>query len=350
MAPDATLDDLAARAAAAEKACDWDAAVARFGELFDRSVRAGAAERLPAALMGIARALSPDAATEEAEELAWLAHEIALRLGRHRDAASALNVAGTVLHRRNDPDGAAALYTRALRSARDLGDDTLIAMTCLNLGVVENTLGNLREARARYLESVSAGIRSGSPEHAMRAYNNLGIVCTHLEEWLEAQLHLDRGIEIAERLGDTTTLALLHANRTKPLIHLGELERAAREADTAEACARQVGHHSCIAYVGCYRGMIAMAEGRLADAERHLEEALDLATQHDFDLCRAEILEQLALLRHRQGHGEEAFRTLEQAFDAFFAVGAKRNVSRVAALLEDWRPEVQQRVRIGGSW
>lgn len=343
-APD--LDELAARAEAAERACDWDEAVALFRQLFQRAVEARAAERIPEALLGGARALSPDTATEEAEELAWLAYEIAQRTGRMHDAATALNVIGTILHRRNDLAGARRLYIRALERARDLGDDRLVAMTCLNLGVTDNTLGNLREARARYLESVSAGIRSGIAEHAMRAYNNLGMVCTDLEEWLEAQLHLDRGIEIAERLDDLPTLTLLHANRAEPLIHLGELDRAREQIDRAEVLALRVGQPNTLGDVGRLRAVVARAEDRLDDADHELAEALAIADEHDLELCRAELLEELALLRRQQGRRDEAVRALEHAFDTFFTLGARRDVSRVGARLEEWREESRHRVRI----
>ncbi len=343
-APD--LDELAARAAAAERAYDWEAAAALFRELFQAAVDARAIDRIPEALLGSARALSPDTATEEAEELAWLSHEIAHRTGRLHDAATSLNVLGTILYRRNDLPGARRLYVRALERARDLGDDRLVAMTCLNLGVCDHTLVNLREARARYLESVSAGIRSGIAEHAMRAYNNLGMVCTDLEEWLEAQLHLDRGIEIAERLDDLPTLALLYSNRAEPLIHLGELDRAREQIETAETLARRVGQPNTLAELGRLRAMVARAEDRLDDADEELRQALELADEHDLALCRAELLEELALLRRRQGRGDEAIHALERAFDAFFTLGARREVSRVGARLEEWREESRHRVRI----
>jgi tetratricopeptide (TPR) repeat protein len=342
------LDDLAARAADAERACEWDTALELFREIFRRSIEARVVDPIPRALLGTARVLAPDTPTEEAEELAWLSHEIAQRTGRVHDAVDALNLIATMLHGRNDLPGARALYSRVLERARDLGEDPLVAKACLNLGVIAHTLGNLREARALYLESVSAGLRSGAPEHAMRAYNNLGMVCTALGEWLEAQLHLDRGIEIAERLDDVGTLALLHGNRIEPLIHLGELDKARAEATIAEAFMLHGGHQSGLADVGRLRAMMALADDCLDEADEELNQALAIAEEHHLDLCRAEILEQLALLRRRQGRDDEALVALEDAFDCFFAVGAKREVSRVAALLEDWRTAFRQRVRIGG--
>jgi eukaryotic-like serine/threonine-protein kinase len=345
----ADLDDLEARAAEAERACDWDTALELFRELTRRSIEAQLADRVPKALMGTARALAPDTPTEEAEELAWLSHEIAKRTGRMQDAVDALNLIATMLHGRNDLAGARALYCRVLERARDLGEDALVAKACLNLGVIAHTLGNLREARALYLESVSAGLRSGAPEHAMRAYNNLGMVCTALGEWLEAQLHLDRGIEIAERLNDVGNLARLHANRIEPLIHLGELDNARAEATIAESFMLLGGQQSGLADVGRLRAMMALADDCLDEADEELSQALIIAEEHHLDLCRPEILEQLALLRRRQGRDDEAVAALEEAFDCFFALGAKREVSRVAALLEDWRPALRERVRIGGT-
>lgn len=340
---------VAEEAAAAERAGEWEHAAALYRQLFRRAVEEGAAESLHAPLVGGSRAFRNLGTLEDAGELAELSYEIARRTGRPGDEADSLNQMATVLHADQELPAAQQLYREALEKARDLGDDPLVAKTCLNIGVIHHTLGNLREARALYLESVSAGLRSGFAQHAARAYNNLGMVCTDLGEWLEAQMHVERGIEIAERLQDAELLAILRTNRVEPLIHLGELAAAAEEAKAAEALARRVSRHSALSDIARFRAMIAMAEGRLDMADDELRLGLAIAQEHGLELCRAETLEQLGRLRRRQGRMEESLEALEQAFDGFFALGAKRDVSRVAPLLEERREGARERVRIGGS-
>lgn len=348
MSRDALADALA-EAAAAERQGDWERAAGMCDQLFARAVAEGRTEGFHAPLTQRADALRNLGRLEEAEEAAALSCEIHLRLGRAAAAADSLNHLATVLHARGDLEGARGLYMEALEKARDVGSDPLVAKTCLNIGVIHHTLGNLWEARTLYLESVSAGLRSGFPQHAARAYNNLGMVCTDLGEWLEAQMHIERGIELAERLEDTELLAILRTNLTEPLIHLGEMEAAAEEAAAAEALARRVSSHTALTDIARFRAMIAMAEGRLDDAETALRKGMAIAQEHGLDLCRAETLEQLGRLRRRQGRMGEAVEVLEEAFDVFFGLGARRDVKRVAPLLEQWRESVLQRVRIGGE-
>lgn len=341
--------ELEKAAAAAERAGQWEHAVELFGELFRCAVEGRDRETLHHSLSRLVLAFWNLGRLEEAQELAELAHEVARRTGHRHAEADSLNRRAAVLHARQRFPEADALYRRALEKARDLGDDALVAKVCLNLGVIEHTVGDLREARALYLESVSAGLRSGLPEHAVNAYNNLGMVCTDLGEWLEAQMHLDRGIEIAERLGDTSRLAFLRANLTEPLIHLNEIRAAKSQTEVAESLAHRTSNHTVLIDVARFRSMIAMTEGRLPDAESELRRGLAMAEEHGLDLCRAETLEQLARLRRRQGRMPEAVEALENAFDTFFGLGAKRDVRRVAPLLEEWRESERARVRIGRS-
>src|SRR3712207_9401585 len=77
-----------------------------------------------------------------------------------------------------------------------------VGLACQNLGVIANIMGDLREARIRYLESIGSAVRSGRKLNEAASYNNLGMVCTDLGEFLEAGLYFDRGLEIAERIGD----------------------------------------------------------------------------------------------------------------------------------------------------
>ena len=345
----ASPSDIAAAAEAAEHAGEWERAGDLYRRLFDAHVAERDTEGLIGALGGGSWALCNVGRMEEAAEQAHLALELARRSGRGSAEAAALNQLATIFHFQQDLREAQQLYMQALEKARNIGDDALVAKACLNLGVIQHTLGNLREARALYLESVSAGLRSGFAEHAMGAYNNLGMVCTDLEEWLEAQLHLERGIEIAERTGNIVRLTELRTNRVEPLIHLNDLKAAADEAATAEGLARRISLHSALTDLARFRAMIAMAEGRLDDAEADVRKALAISQEHDLTLCRGESLEQLARLRRRQGRLTEALSALEQAFDTFLSIPAKQDVSRVAPLLEEWRQAARSRIRIGGG-
>lgn len=339
-----SLPERTTTAAAAERSGDWSTATAEYSRLFARAVEEGDLAEAANALRGEARVRLQQREYEAAEELAQFSLEISERNGLLREAARAVNVLAMICQTRTDLPTAELLYGRALELALEVGDDLTIGYACQNLGVVANILGNLREARVRYLESIGSFVRSGNKTNAMMAYNNLGMVCADLQEWMESELFFGRGIEIAERLGNSALLGRLHVNLAEPLIHVGEHVRAAEALQRAEDLAAQIGDVDVLAAVERFRGVIAHREGGFAAAERHLEHSLEIASRADLYTERAPTLEEMAKLRWSEGREDEARVALGQARDAFASIGAEWDSARVKNLLTEWESQARSTV------
>lgn len=316
------------RAGEAERAGTWEEAA----RLFRVAFRAAAEGRDPAAmadaLRGGARVRLQQGRTEEAEELAELSRTVAQRNDLPREEARALNVLAIVLHARRDWRGAQALYETALERALDVGDDELIGLCCQNLGVLANVQGALRAARVRYLESIASSVRCRNKRNELMAYNNLGMVCADLREWMEAEVFFERGIEIAERIGDAAQLARLCANRAEPLIHVGDMTRARETLERAERAALRINAPSVLSDVARFRGIAARLEGDLDAAERHLRKAVETARGGETALERAEALRELGSLEIATGRHGPGRASLAEAARLFEGTGALRDARR----------------------
>jgi tetratricopeptide (TPR) repeat protein len=323
------------KALARERAGEWELADELFAHAFDLAVESGDLETLADAARGQARLYCTGEGLERAEELALLSRELAERAGLARAAARAMNVQAVVRYRLQDWTGAAALYREALERGLDVGDDELIGSTCLNLGVVSNILGELREARVRYLEGVGSVVRSGNKVTEAMLYNNLGMVCADLEEWLESDLYFARGIEIAERLRLTPLLAQLRVNRAEPLIRLGDLAGARATLQLGEALAVRTGNAAGRADAARFHGLIARAEGDRERAERCFEESLEIARRAGKRLEQAEALRELAELARDAELLPRAQDLARRSLALFQALDARRDVRRLEDLLRD---------------
>lgn len=335
--PAPTADDaraLAQQAGEAEGLGHWDQAARLYALAFRASVLDRDIAAAADALRGQARVRNSQRRFDEAEELAQLSLSIAERSGLHQSAARALNVLGIILHARGDWEQARIYFPRALEMALDLGDDDLAGLACLNAGVIANSLGNPREARTLYLESIGSFVRSGNSVHAMMAYNNLGSASVDLREWLDAEVYFSRGIEIGERLSHSPLLARLYANRAEPLIRVGELSRARATLQQAEAAANAVGDRAGLSVVYRYQGWLAAAEGNPELAEQHLQRALRTAEEPSLALERGVALQQLGRLREQQERTDEARTLYLQAQELFTSIGAERNARSVVTRLE----------------
>lgn len=327
---------LADRAGEAEGLGQWDAAARLYALAFRASVLRGDLAAAADALRGQARVRNHERRFDEAEELALLSLTIAERNGLHQSAARALNVLGIILHARGDWEQASEYFPRALEMALDLGDDDLAGLACLNAGVIANSMGNLREARTLYLESIGSFVRSGNSVHAMMAYNNLGAASVDLREWLDAEVYFSRGIEIGERLSHSPLLARLYANRAEPLIRAGELARARATLQQAEAAAAAIDDQVGLATVYRYQGWAAAVEGNLAVAEQHLQRGLRTAARDSsLALERGQILQQLARLRQQQERPDEARELYVQAQQIFTSLGAEQEARSINNRLQD---------------
>ena len=268
---------------------------------------------------------------DESRDLALRGQAVARANGLVFWEGGAINLLGLLAMQRRDWDSAHELFGRALERAYDARDDKLVGAICMNLGAVCNIKGDLREARSYYLESIGSGVRSSDRRQLVMAYNNLGMVCSDLEEWMEALVYFGRGIEIAGEGDGDPLLATLHVNQAEPLIATGELDRALESLYIAESNADGSEGASVLADSARFRGRIARLRDDLEEAERCLALALERARDDRFALNRAETLEEQGLLLAQRGDPESALQRLTMARTEFTAIGAQRDAERVAA-------------------
>lgn len=275
---------------------------------------------------------------EGGEELAQLGLELARLHELRQLEARLLNYLGQLRFQRHQWVPAAELYRASLQLAHAEHDDELVAVVCMNLGTVHNVSGEFAEAYRLYLESLGAAVRCGERVRLVMTYNNLGMVCTDREDWMEALVHFDRGLEIAIELGDRRQQALLLMNRAEPLIHVGDSARAMESLREAEALARAVGYASVLADVERFRGILARRNGDLLGSLVHLDRAVDLASDPDLLLSRAEALEERGLVHLDLGRTLLARSEFDEARRIFAELGANhdslRAADRVRALAE----------------
>jgi tetratricopeptide (TPR) repeat protein len=331
----------------AERLGHWDQAAGLFARAFRAGVLRGAAEEAVDALRGQARIRLQQARHDEAEELADLSRVIARAHGLGRAVARATNVIALVRYAVQDFASARALHEAALDLAVDEGDDELIGMACLNLGVVSSLQGDLRGARVRFLESIGSSVRSGDKRGELMAYNNLGALAGLLQEWLEAQVYLDRGIEIAERIGDSAQLARLSLNRAEALLQLGDHLRARDALALAQARVTAVRDGVVAADVLRLWGMLARDEGDAEEARSRFRQALELSAAAGTPYKRAETLREWALLHRAAGDEPRAQGALAEARALFAELGSTHEVARVDVLARN--PGGAQKLPGGGT-
>jgi tetratricopeptide (TPR) repeat protein len=318
------LDELYQRAAALERDGRWAEAEAAYRDLFDKELTAnGNAPRAADALRHQAVACRRQNRFEEAEELATLSWKVAELCGYVEGAARAVNGLAATYYWQGDLARAKHLYKTAQTLGLDAGDDEVIGFSCQNLSVIEFFTGDLREARSLCLEAIASAVRSGSTRTTAGVYNNLGLICTDLREWMEAELYFDRGIEIAAENEDRALLAILHTNRARPLTKVGDFSPARASLAAAEAVAAHIGDRGTLAEIEVGRATIARLQGDFAAADAHLSRALSLSAEGGLERENALAIE-----------------ALRRASEIFRSLSSVRDTARVDARLTEWTVSV----------
>lgn len=330
------LESLAAAAAAAERASDWEAGLSAYDHLYAAALAARDLEKVADALRGLSRVHQQRQRFETAEELAELSLTIAEGTRHERAAARALNTLAVIRFLQHDLSRARELYTLARERANDCGDDALVGWSCQNLGIVANLAGDLREARTLFLESVAASVRSSDDTTAVTAFNSLGLISTELEEWTDAVLYFDRGLEMVDDLGDLAMRATLLCNRARPLLRLGEWGRAAEVLAEAEGLAQRIGDRRTLSELHRHRGLAARLQRQPELAEKELFRARDLADEAALPLEHAEALEEIAELRWAEGRAGAARIVAGEALRAYQALGVEDHARRIRTALDRW--------------
>ncbi|HKG91744.1 MAG TPA: tetratricopeptide repeat protein [Gemmatimonadaceae bacterium] len=317
---------------------------------------AGAADayaRAHIAVLGIkpADASAEAAATAAHAETRFRMGRVAWRQGRfdvalaHYDAARAIaqgledvellarieNGVGAVHYSR----GAYAQARASYRVTLDITQrDSVRAKAYLNLGVIANVESDFEAARGFYARSRDAFRRAGDASGEALVLHNMGMLCSDLERWEEAEEAFDRCLTLSEALGNRQMIANVLINRSELLCARGRFDGAAAECSRALAIYTEAGDEVGRGEAMRLQGAAERRAGRYAAASRVLREAVRVAVRHQNVLLEAEATRELGALECDHGDPAAAVQWLERSHARFVTLGARREEEAVRAELE----------------
>lgn len=330
----------------AERDGDFETALARYEAALaslDRSSDPGAAADL---MRWIGTVHDVRQEVELAVEAYGASAAIAEAIGDEGRIAAALNCQGVVSQSGGDMKGAETQYLEARALAESAGDDPLVAMVDQNLATLANIRGDVEQALASYESALRRLNRLGREEPAAIVLNNMGMAHVDLEQWDEGDACFNRAYEHADRLRDSSLLALVDMNRAELHLRRGRLAAARESCDRAFETYGRMGSDPGRGEAFKVYGIIARHAGKQYLATSHLDSALDLARRSGDPLLEAEVEAERAILFLDQQENQEALRSLNRAHQLFGELQARRelfDLDRRLDRLEHTYLEVVQR-------
>lgn len=164
---------------------------------------------------------------------------------------------------------------RASSTARQLGDDRLVARVEQGRGPALLLLGRVDEALAA-LQSVVPMVDEARDAHTLAwVLYHLTLIHDHRGEFAESEAYAERALALAKRQGDPVGISFYLCARGESAFYLGEWRRARADFEQAWSVARQSGvAWQAAAVPPLDLATLSMAEGDSAAASTYLDACL----------------------------------------------------------------------------
>lgn len=269
------------------------------------------------------------------QQWAMVALSRARVLGDRRLEVRALNVCGAIALDRGGINEATHFFTKAQEEAMEDNDMATVGRCANNLGIIANMQGDYGRAIGAYTRAIAAYDKAGYDRGIAESRHNLAISYREQGHLDDAVRTADAAVGDAERVGDLRLKAQALAGRAEIRIARGEPELAIREAERALAVHRELKDAVLETEDLRILAVALSVAGKTEDAQRMLNEVIQRATQHERPLLLASAQRDLAHSLAREGRVGQAKTVAQAARATFDRLGAKVEVERLDALLQD---------------
>lgn len=325
-----SFDDVVTEAQAFERTGKWSEARSQYQLLLaDQSLTAAVRSSV---LRWIGRTHAEEGSPDVALSLLRLAVAAAEESGDVGVQARALNGLAVIEQTLGNMDQSEELYGRARFRAASAGDDMLLGVLDQNLGTVANIRGKLDLALRSY-ESSRKRFRSlGLFSYEAHVLNNIGMVCTDLGRWDDAESAYDAACDACARGDETGLLRRIEVNQAELWIARKEIDKARERCERLLRDAQEENNASApwLGEVYKHYGVVCREQRELDRAEEWFVKAAKVGKTARDLLLSAETAREQAELYWMQSRNTDTLNALNAAHGWFTQLRAERDLDAVA--------------------
>jgi putative nucleotidyltransferase with HDIG domain len=207
----------------------------------------------------------------------------------------------------------------------------LLAIIDQNLGTIANIRGNLELALRSYESSRNRFKALGMSSFEAHVLNNIGMVCTDLGHWDQAESAYGSACEVCTRSEETGLLRRIEVNQAELWIARNQLPMARERCERLlQDAAREKKQAPWLGEVYKHYGVICREERQMERAETWFLKAADVARNaHDL-LLSAETAREQAELYWTLSRNTDTLQALNNAHNWFTQLRAERDLDSIA--------------------
>ena len=277
----------------------------------------------------IARTYIAEAEHEAARDCLELSLALAQLAGDEAGIGHSMNQLAILHWRQGDLNAAKRLYLVAREHAMRSDEARLVAMTSTNIGVVASVRGDHEQALLYFESSLREYRLLGMTRDVCIALNNVGLVHSVTENWLEAESRFRHALEIAQSLNDVEIATQVETNLANVAIKRGDYQSARVLCERALLAAQAHRLGDSLGEVYKLAGLVAKGQGDPDRALASFAQSLEVAILRENHLLRAEVERERAQLYRQLGRNRDALQSLNAAHRLFTKMQARHDIAGI---------------------
>ena len=343
------LQNLIEQGREAQRTGAWDEALAHFEAALAILPEEGDARKSADLYRWMGTVNAERGNLEEAHQRFTASLDVAQAASLKEQTGSALVSLASVELLRGNLDGAADLYLQARVIAEETGEERLVALIDMNLGIIANIQGNVAVALLSYRSSLERYRRLGDDFSSTRALNNLGMAHVDLAEWEAADACFGEAGEVAKKTGDTMMVGRVELNRAELHLKRRRYDAAQESVEHSLHVFHRLRAKPSIAEAYKFQGILYRETGKPEQSDTHFALSLGMAEACQNRLLQAETQMEWAVLHLEEERKQEGILYLNRSLRLFQEMKARREVLDIEKRLERLKELYLPAVKAWGS-
>jgi len=286
------------------------------------------------AFKGLGEVSSLQAKWSESFSYVKKAKKICEKINDIKGIANCENLLGTFYAERGILNSAKEHFESGLSRIKGKKSGNLDALILVNLGILNNIIGNTKEAEKNYNKALIKFQKLDDQKRIAETRHNLGMLFTKLGDYKSALREFNISVKVSSKDKNLLTLAISYLGKAYIYAEMGELDLATDFIEKGMEISNQLNDRLTIADVYKVRGIIERKLKNYNLAESYLLTSLRINGELGNKLNHAETSYELGLLYLDLNQSQKAIKHLNNSLKYFKKIEAVSEVNKIESLLK----------------
>ena len=290
-------------------------------------------EETALAFKGLGEVSSIQAKWNESFSNVRKAKKIFEKLNNIKGIASCENLLGAFYAERGILSSAKENFDSGLARVKGKRSGNVDALILVNLGILNNIIGNTKEAEKNYRAALAKFEKVGDNKRVAETRHNLGMLFTKLGDYKSALSQFNISIKVSSKDKNLLTLAISYLGKAYIYAEMNELNLATDFIEKGVEISSQLNDRLTIADVYKVRGIIERKGQNYELAESYLLTSLRINSELGNKLNHSESSYELGLLYFELNQSQKSIKHLNSALKYYKKIKAVSEVKKIESLL-----------------